>query len=205
MSLSKKFEKDFRRAIKDNQDPCWRCTKAHGTKKCKTDFAECYWKGRAYLGLLPEPNGKEKENLGELRKLAETIWQEGVKTTVAVKATQSKGPGSNKARKQRTPIPDSGLGDIMYIQNSTPAGLRSNVPQEGPCQVETEYIGASPGKDDPVVVSNYVQVNAVPTNLFVYSLSFWRPNSDLVKPPLVYNKRREIKHAFEYVLAADNF
>ena len=198
MSLTEKFVKDFKKHIENNSDPCRRCGFFHNTRTCKVEFKDCYIRGLSVVIGDDEKQGGEAQGSGtteQLRALAEAIWQ-----TNAKKVTAKKTP-----KGERTSLPGPNLGRL-FIQKS-PAllpGPQPMVATNGSCGSKTELIGPEPKKNQIHVVSNYVQVTAVPQELFVYSLSFWRPSSDKTKPNLPYNKKREIKLAFDSVIASDN-
>ncbi|KAH5324478.1 hypothetical protein HBI12_092410 [Parastagonospora nodorum] len=193
MPLTEKFAKAFRQHITNNSDPCRRCGYFHNTRACKANFKDCYQKGMSLL----EGNDKGEGNAttAELRDLAETIWQTETKK-VTVKKTPKGG---------RTPLPEPNLGKpFLQQQPALLPGTQPTVSPNGSCRFETELVGPEPKKNQIHVVSNYVKVTAVPQELFVYSLSFWRPNPDKTKPNLPYNKKREIKLAFDSVIASDD-
>ena len=198
MSLSETFKTKFKEAIDNNLDPCWRCSNfQHGTKLCTTDFTKCYEKGRVRAILLVNDGGDVVKNFEELRDLAEAYWQE------VTKKGGSDPQGSGSGFSDRTPILDDMIGTDIYKRNKAQPGPYPDVPRNGVCQMDTEHVGRQPGPKDPMVISNYVQVTQVPSELSVYSVSFWRPNADPEKSPLVYNKRREIRRAFETLIDED--
>ncbi|ORX99403.1 Piwi domain-domain-containing protein [Clohesyomyces aquaticus] len=67
---------------------------------------------------------------------------------------------------------------------------------------QTTFVGPKIPPGGLEVLTNYVKVNKIPKNLFVYSLSYWRPRPGSTNP-ISFNKHSEIKGAFEALMAAD--
>jgi hypothetical protein len=109
----------------------------------------------------------------------------------------NKGNDSTEATKEvRAPIPDKNVGKIDRLANTeTPGHNDPRGANVGLYQGATDDIGGITGQN-PAVRTNYVRVNAIPKQLFAYSLRFYRERKDN-EEDVEINKQGEIKSAFD--------
>jgi hypothetical protein len=108
-------------------------------------------------------------------------------------------PPKSVVKPSRTPKDDPRLGYIDDVPKTPAIDHPPNVLKYGLCPKPKSP--AKPTGDTMTVRSNYVQVTEVPKTLYAYSLTFFRTTEEGHR--LEYNKRREIRDAYQALMKAD--
>ena len=102
---------------------------------------------------------------------------------------------------KRTPKDNPSLGKIDSPYVPPPVDDPPVVPKYGLCKKPANPSKTPNDGAQMMIWSNYVKVRKVPENLHVYSLTFFRKSREGVR--MEYNKRREIRDAFQAMVKAD--
>jgi hypothetical protein len=211
MPLTERYKTLLEGEINNDKEPCRRCGKFHSTASCKTPLEQCYKSSLSDLGKEEFSTGTLKESIAEAEKLWKTLCTQK-KDTAKEKAKKGKGQPNDKGKgkekkndapdsdKNRKPIPNADLGKVRTVILDTVKDNPPIVARFG-VHVSPATSTGSSSKTGMAVLSNYVKVNNIPSNLYVYSLAFSRPGKDSSR--IEYNKRREIKDAFDALIKAD--
>ncbi|KAI4650583.1 hypothetical protein J4E93_002940 [Alternaria ventricosa] len=108
--------------------------------------------------------------------------------------------------KKRTPIETENVGKVIYTKDETKAeNVQGDIPKDGLANVATQHKGSEPSKGEFKVITNYVQVRKVPSQLLTYALTFYRPSRDPQRPNarVELNKRQEIGRVFDAMIEKD--
>lgn len=109
-------------------------------------------------------------------------------------------PPKSANKPQRVAIDTPYLGNVDDVPHPPPIDPPPRVQQDGICpKLRNEDVSSTNG--EVMVRSNYVQVSKIPQTLHAYTLKFTRPAKDQGR--IEYNKRREIRDAFQAMVKAD--
>ncbi|KAF2122670.1 hypothetical protein BDV96DRAFT_639243 [Lophiotrema nucula] len=109
-----------------------------------------------------------------------------------------------------TPHADEKQGKLHQNQLGKPTKTdyrytKVNSPIQGTAKGGICTASGATGKDDLLIMSNYVEVNDFPDNIYVYNLTYWYPESSGPNGRITFNKRLEIRKAFNALNQLDSF
>ncbi|KAF2005628.1 Piwi-domain-containing protein [Amniculicola lignicola CBS 123094] len=181
---------------------CLRCNKNnHLTKRCQTDFRACWNSGAGNI------NDKDA---------AEDLYQ-----SLKQQIPNQRNPNQQNYQGNRTQRTNDSR--VLKHNMNMEAGRRSDttsLPQPTSPMPEIQVNGGiySCATDDielsshqkPAIMSNYIRINSLPKDLYVYSIRLWRPKTentpvDEDDPTTMFefNKRRDAKSAFDAVTGSN--